>query len=173
MPEAKNKYSVDYLFYKNIINPIACRICFINPNLITILGCLLSVPVCYNILYSKDINICFLLFFLRAFFDCLDGSIARQCNRQTKLGGLLDILSDSIFIFFWISTVIYKLLSNGNKFINYFLIVILIYGILIINKHLFMEIKNNRKYTKLEQFIHDNTLILLPLFGSFLKWYIN
>ena len=55
MPQPDNTtFSIDYYIYEYIFNPISKKICFINPNVITILGGLLIIPMSYNLLNNND-----------------------------------------------------------------------------------------------------------------------
>ena len=71
----------------------ACKIGF-TPNMITVIG--LTVAVASAMCYAFRVNI-FLasgLYFLSAFFDVLDGTIASSFNRATVFGAFLDSLLD-------------------------------------------------------------------------------
>ena len=96
MPQTTDKYSTDYYLYNYLVNPIAKRICFISPNVITFLSTLLIIPIVRNLLNKGSISVFLSLMLLRYYLDCLDGSIARECNKQSKFGSIFDILSDSL-----------------------------------------------------------------------------
>lgn len=72
----------------------------INPNIITCFGLLLNYLI-YKELYKSKINFTklFLILALRCLSDILDGSVARKYKKISKIGGLLDTLSDSILQF--------------------------------------------------------------------------
>lgn len=96
MPEPFNRWSSDYPVYRYLLNPLAKRICFVHPNLVTLACLITTIPIVLNILNNGSAVALVLWFVLKALLDCLDGSVARTCNRSSKLGALLDTLSDGI-----------------------------------------------------------------------------
>ena len=76
---------------------IAPHICWIHPNVITGIGFLLT-PVIWFLLKQKNAPALIItVTVFRGFLDCLDGTLARLCDRMTPLGAWLDIMSDFIF----------------------------------------------------------------------------
>lgn len=98
MPRAESGY--DKYIYDNLqcVIPFFCKN-NIHPNVITIFGIFLNYIV-YIILKEKPINTLIISFILilRYIVDCLDGEVARHCNKKSKLGGFLDLHSDLILI---------------------------------------------------------------------------
>ena len=96
MPEHDIGY--DRYVYKHIncVIPFFCKH-NIHPNIITIFGIFLNIII-YLILKEDNINIFNLsvILIFRFYIDALDGEVARQCNKKSKLGGLLDVHSDMI-----------------------------------------------------------------------------
>ena len=43
-------------------------------------------------------NVLFLILF-RHFIDCLDGQVARKCNKVSEFGNYLDIFTDMLFYY--------------------------------------------------------------------------
>ena len=85
-------------YFYNYINSIDDnKICFLVPNHITILNFILSLYIIYAV-YKKSHNIptFLVLIFIRSILDCLDGAVARKCNKTSELGKYLDVLSDTI-----------------------------------------------------------------------------
>ncbi len=65
----------------------------INPNIITIIGLLIS--IFSGVLFASGNLIAGAVFIiLSGFFDMIDGAIARSQNRRTKFGGFLDSTCD-------------------------------------------------------------------------------
>ena len=103
-----------------------------------------------------------------AFLDILDGSIARTCDKSTKLGANLDIISDRLFTIVNI-IIIYKLIKHHKqceKYMMYFIFYIVVLGSCpIINSifHMYSQVNTSIK-VKTDMiclpFIHDNTFVL-------------
>lgn len=65
----------------------------INPNIVTIIGLLIS--IFSGVLFASGNLIAGAIFIiLSGFFDMIDGAIARSQNRKTKFGGFLDSTCD-------------------------------------------------------------------------------
>ncbi|HNR25250.1 MAG TPA: archaetidylinositol phosphate synthase [Methanobacteriaceae archaeon] len=77
---------------KRYIDPAAKKIA-INPNIITIIGLLVSLVAAYQ-LSQGDLLGGALLILLSGFFDVVDGAVARNHGRRTKFGGILDSTVD-------------------------------------------------------------------------------
>ena len=136
MPEPIN--GTDVYTYKYLANPLAKKICFVNPNTITILNMLLTPVIMYGILYNWDTQTMVLLVLLRQFNDCLDGAVARKCNKSSKLGADLDKYGDYIFFICMNLTILYMLFKNDNLYKYHAIIIILLYTILDINNSHFL-----------------------------------
>jgi CDP-diacylglycerol--glycerol-3-phosphate 3-phosphatidyltransferase len=80
-----------------VVDPLAKILicCHIGPNLITVIGLLLTLGVAYlfSIGYFIAAGIGLLV---ASLFDVLDGAVARINKRETKLGSVLDSVSDRI-----------------------------------------------------------------------------
>lgn len=72
---------------------------YIHPNIITISGLLINFYI-YKLLNSNNINIYLLIIslFYRWLADVLDGAVAREYNKLSKLGHNLDTLSDILLV---------------------------------------------------------------------------
>lgn len=67
------------------------------PNLLSLVR-LLSLPVVYHYLTTSRLGLGLLLGFIFGATDWVDGYVARRFNQMTRLGQLLDPLSDRVFI---------------------------------------------------------------------------
>ena len=70
----------------------------IHPNLITIFGLLLNIIAIHFYYIKKNKDITAILLIIRILMDNLDGMVARKFNKTSKLGGLLDGLSDCVLM---------------------------------------------------------------------------
>ena len=167
-PDSTN-FSVDLAVYRHILNPLSKKLCHIHPNWITLLGTFLNIPIAINLIKGGNIYTFILFGFIKIFLDCMDGAMARTCNRTTKLGAFLDIFSDSITVILVAGIILYKIYVN-NKIIKYrYLIVFLsVFAILYYIMQTYNELNNKRQNDnmfkfKLDKYIHDNTLVIVPL----------
>ena len=167
MPQPTNKSSSDYYLYKYLYNPIAEKICFIHPNIITIIGGLLTIPIFYNYYNNQSMTIFIILVILRSVFDSLDGAVARKCKSGSKTGALLDIVSDTLCVLAIGSLFLYRLyqIKDSNKYNKYILITcgfIIFYFIqstideLLGIRNADTMFKYNIGGFELDKFIHDN-----------------
>ena len=80
-----------------LVNPIAKILiyCHIGPNLITVIGLLLTLGVAY-LLSAGSFIAAGIGLLVASLFDVLDGAVARMNKRETKLGSVLDSVSDRI-----------------------------------------------------------------------------
>ena len=183
MPQPTNKSSSDYYLYKYLYNPIAKKICFIHPNIITILGALLTIPIFYNYYNNQSMTIYMTLVIFRAILDSLDGAVARNCNSGSKIGALLDIFSDTLCI----STIgilfLYRLyqIKDDNKYNKYILILsgIVIFYMIESTVEELIGIRNQEtmfKYNfggfELDRFIHDNVSLATTISYYLMKNYV-
>ena len=126
MPEPTSVYSTDKYIYKYIINPIASKICFLEPNHITLLAIFLTIPTVFGLLNNWSTLSLVSLVMFRAFLDCLDGALARNCNKYSEFGHKLDQYGDVIFNTSFLSTMIYILYNKSdiNKYIGIIIILL-------------------------------------------------
>ena len=124
MPQPDCIYCSDYYLYKYIFNPIAKNICFIHPNIVTIIGGLLTIPMYNNLINNGSISVFVLIGLFKSILDCLDGSIARKCDLRSDIGALLDISVDTITLNILLSVVMYKLYLKRDVYdYNIYLII--------------------------------------------------
>ena len=180
MPLPTSKYSTDYYLYEFILNPIAKRICFISPNFITFIGLIVIIFIYLNLLYKSNIIIFIILILIRSILDCLDGSVARICDKQSRFGVMFDILSDTLFNALLLIYIIYYFINKKGKYkVNFVQIILFIIGIITILFMLFNvynELIDNRSKVNLyfnnyfDEFFHDNSVILISLYCIAIKY---
>jgi phosphatidylserine synthase len=165
MPRATK--GIDKYIYKTLdkIVPFFCKN-NIHPNIITLLNILNGLLLYNNLKNCNKKNILIFQIILYYIFDCLDGEVARQCNKQSKLGGYLDTISDILSISIILMYLISKfLLKHFNYFkSNYIFLVNIIltlvgYELIDLETH---ESKN-KIYTKL-----SNNIFLVVLLVTYL-----
>ena len=67
------------------------------PNIITFIRILLLIPFMHGLL-NEQYQLAFYIFFFAGFSDGLDGYLARRYQWQSQLGGMLDPISDKLFV---------------------------------------------------------------------------
>ena len=159
MPDVINKinFSFDRYIYEYIKN-LPKIICFLEPNYITIFNYFVTLLLGYLIYTDKSILIIILLAIFRSILDILDGAIARKCDKTTKFGAKLDVLGD-ILSALTITIIFYIKLKNNIKI---FFMILIILGSFV-SLDLYINYNIIYKY-KVIELIHDNTIIVLPLF---------
>jgi archaetidylinositol phosphate synthase len=90
---------------QEFMEPLAKKI-RINPNIITIIGLIISLFAAYAFA-RENLLAGGLLIFLSGFFDVVDGAVARNNNTKTRFGGFLDSTSDRFADAFIIIGIIY------------------------------------------------------------------
>lgn len=166
MPRSKtglDKYI--YCLLDNYI-PFFCKK-NIHPNYITILNIINASYIFYNLKYSKNnktfVYIQIILYYI---FDCLDGEIARQCNKQSKLGGYLDSTSDLLFTSIIFTYLICKFLlqKNYNYFDIYYIVVFYILFTIISIYNI--DLKTHECKNSYSTYIHNNlpAIYLITIF---------
>lgn len=95
---------------KIFLNPLVERIS-INPNILTVIGLLLSILSAY-FFATGDLLIGGVFIGLSGFVDILDGAVARNHSSTTPFGGVLDSTSDRFADAFILIGIIYGGFSN-------------------------------------------------------------
>ena len=169
MPEIinKNSFSIDSYFYKQI-NDSSNDICILEPNYVTLLNIILSIFIAYLFYYDYHILLLMILMIIRTYLDILDGGIARRCNKYSELGKQLD-LSGDIILYILLIYVGYLKIPNESMTLKNSILLCLIIGIVLYINCLITEY-NFIKNIKLFSFIHDNTMVFIPL--SFYIYYL-
>ena len=157
MPEPfNNKQSLDKYIY-NAINKLPKSYCVLEPNQITLFNYLITILIVYLIYYDYSYLAIIIIVIFRQFLDILDGAIARKCNKYNKLGEKLDIYGD--YLLTGLLIIIFYLKSK-NKFIQYGYTILFIYYII---RSVYSEMNKNLYTDDLMIFMHDNTILTVPL----------
>lgn len=90
---------------KVLIDPVAKRIP-INPNILTIIGLLISILAAY-MFSQKDLLLGGVLIVIGGIIDVMDGAVARNHSSKTPFGGILDSTSDRFADAFILVGIIY------------------------------------------------------------------
>ena len=144
----------------------------IHPNFVTIIS-MLSKYNLYQLLKKSKINkkTLFVLMISHALLDCLDGEVARGCMKYSKLGSRLDFVNDHIFMSIILCFILAKVLKVKFSLKNIIMLffVIIMYNI-VVNK---FEIDNHNMQGKIEQLIHDNSVMVICILYFVLVYLIT
>jgi phosphatidylglycerophosphate synthase len=177
MPEPYSKYSTDKPIYY-LTKKLSPYLCFIHPNIISILGFLFVIPIIYNMYANRGWGELIVLGFIRQFLDCLDGTVARKCNTGSNFGAKLDIGLDLLtaitISLYAIAHLIFYPPHISKIIIISVLICMTIFGL---SNYLFDKEKADKNNTNIDdieldpffQFCHDNSMIAVILLLLFLK----
>jgi archaetidylinositol phosphate synthase len=80
---------------KPLIELAAKPFMWINPNVLSLGSFVVALPGFY--FFTKGNTLLGSLFILGAFFDVIDGTVARKTGKTTKFGGVLDATLDRVF----------------------------------------------------------------------------
>ena len=169
-PNPEHNLSTDKYVYKYICNPLAKRICFIHPNIITLLCFFMIFPILYLMTVKGYILLFIFCVTLRTFLDCLDGSVARSCGFESRVGEVSDIVSDFISLILYLVVLCY--VFRKRRVVFFCLVVISIASSLILLYSLVNILRNKKDKTfskAVTPILHDNTVLLTILFGIFFK----
>lgn len=135
----------------------------VHPNLITLLGFIPIYFVYINIIYKRRL-FAYFFGFINYTLDCLDGELARQSGKMSKLGGLLDSLHDltSFFTLLYLAFGFYSILI---------LLIVLLSVVMIFKMDLLKHTPGKNK--ELFYFVHDNLDILYYICIEITFRYIN
>ena len=146
----------------------------IHPNIITLFGFYLNFQIMYYVKTNQYLKANYCLLF-RCLADIFDGAVARKYNKTSKLGGLLDTLSDLTILLFYIN--LFSLLITKNKLLSKkIMIVSFIIIMFIYNKNnsfiWHSNIKNNHS-SLIDSYISffSNNSIFLYLIFAIINYY--
>ena len=138
----------------------------ISPNVLTLVNLLVVTPSIGYVLLHGSMSQLLFLALLRAILDIADGTVARQCNQCSRLGAMLDIVGDTVFL-----ATIY--VSTYNRIPRHISTLILVLTILSAIQAVRESRCPGRHMSTVETLVADNSLFLTPLVLIFVKMVIN
>jgi len=138
-----------YKWLNKYVVPLFCRL-HIHPNYVT----LLNMFIVYLLYVHRNSNkyVILGLMMLYALGDCLDGAVARQCDKQSKIGHVLDNISDHANMFIHA----YVLLTSRSGYIPNPPIILFMYAITLWFK---LGYVSTHMQNPLFKTLHDNTFL--------------
>lgn len=159
----KLDYKIMYDPMKKYITPFFCKY-NIHPNYVTIFAMLLNIVLYYKLKNYYNLNLkndkifIIILIYIMEFLDCLDGSIARNCNKYSELGGFLDITNDNIRLAILIS---YGLLKYFNyKVFNFYFIYIIFFILFLFEYTCEFDFASHKSKSTILTLTRDNSILL-------------
>lgn len=135
----------------------------IHPNTITFFGMFINFIIYFDIESNQDMCIFAVLIYLRWAADVLDGAVARKYKKTSKIGHILDTLSDIHIVFKGFMYVT----QFGYITMTYISIVIILYMSVKYNmfeSHINMKTYSNNIFNNIIIFHTNNTIITYTLF---------
>lgn len=174
MPAPKDtSLSSDHYLYEWIYNPLSKKLCFLNPNHITIVCFLMVFPILYGLRSGWGLPALLALTFVRQSLDCLDGAVARSCNKRSRLGAILDMTEDVMSIAAIGLFVVY-MLRRGSIVLTVGAAIFFLFMLLGFSHHLMATWRGEElEYTKWERLFHDNTVIAALVGIAAIFWAIR
>ena len=91
-------WSTDHWLYETVYTPLAAQVCFVDPNMITIACFALVAPLIWGLWAGWPLWVLLVIAFIRQSLDCMDGAVARECDRKSRTGAILDVLEDTLTV---------------------------------------------------------------------------
>ena len=161
----KLDYKLMYNPMKKYITPFFCKY-NIHPNYVTIFAMLLNIVLYYKLknYYNYNFNLkndkifIIILIYIMCFFDCLDGSIARNCNKHSELGGFLDITNDNIR---WAILISFGILKYFNYKVFNFYFIYIIFTILFLFEYMCeFDFSSHKSQSDILNIGRDNSIFI-------------
>jgi len=162
MPAPTTKLSTDAMLYDAIYDPLAKRLCFLDPNWVTVACFAMIAPLIYGLYKKWPLWLLLVVIFVRQSLDCLDGAIARACNRKSWLGAFLDCLEDTLSIIIFGAFVLWILATKKTPaWIYWSLVGLWLFGVDAFTNYT-IKTYNNEKFemNAALNFVHDNTMLI-------------
>ena len=160
MPEPLG--SSDAVIYQHVLNPLARNMCFVHPNFATFACFLTLLPIAYFMLSMSKFSVYYLIILVaaRSLLDMMDGALARQCKKTSRLGEILDVTNDFVSTLVLSGVACYVL--RGTKY--FWVLAIFIAFVVSILAVLYVQIvflnsKDPANDNIIIKVLHDNTVI--------------
>jgi phosphatidylglycerophosphate synthase len=162
-------YKTDDYFMEKIDRflPIFCKL-NVHPNYITLIALVLSVGIIFLHLAHFYWAVVFSII-IRQICDCIDGGVARKCNKTSKLGGALDNLADMImlisisfitFTFVFPNNYTFVFVCSGGVIGSYLIINYFMFNVSYLYDHSYLKDYSDSIYKNCVAFVANNSLII-------------
>lgn len=115
------------------------------------------------------------LMFIRASLDCLDGAVARSCNKQSELGKKLDIILDYVSSVVIAGVIIYMLFVHNttNYIFTRSISIAIVVGLVALMYGMHRVYTGNITENWFINTIHDNTILVETLKITAAWWIVR
>jgi phosphatidylglycerophosphate synthase len=136
---------------------------YIHPNIITLSSFALNLIIFNTFKYNTNTHLLPYILFLRWLSDILDGQIARTYNKTSKIGHILDTVSDIILagIYLYLFSIKFNIKSTYVWIIYVIYILYCNYGFKLFETHEY--VKNNEKSNIYASYLVNNSYIIFIL----------
>jgi phosphatidylglycerophosphate synthase len=163
----------DDVFVRSVLRPAVRGLCawHVHPNTITSVALALSaaVPVLH---FRRSAWGAIAAMLAHQVLDCLDGEVARRSGKTSKLGGVLDTVSDSVFLLGLIAILVSAVIRSvpaalacsGLIFAAFFAVHVSRFAGAALLDHAVKTYDTPSLYGRLFAFMANNSLVLVVLF---------
>lgn len=164
--------ATDAFLYTYLYTPLSAKLCWVNPNIVTVLCFLCVFPLVYGLHMGWSLWALLSLMFVRQSLDCLDGAIARQCGTTSKTGALLDIVEDTLSVAVLGIYMLWALRSRLEVMLP--LGAGVLYALAICVRQIRDHLADRAvAYSVFEKLMHDNTVVLAIVLIVFFRWLLR
>jgi phosphatidylglycerophosphate synthase len=144
--------------------------CFVHPNVITVVCFFMIVPILYLMTVKGYIILFLLCVAFRTFLDCLDGSVARSCGSESRIGEISDIMSDFISLVLYLFVFCYVFRKHRVLFVCLVCVSIVFSLIVCFSMvNILRERKDLIFSNVITPILHDNTVLITFVFALLFK----
>ena len=150
----------DVYIYEQLdkITPSLCKN-NIHPNVITFISLYIN-KILFDLFknFPKNKKMIFILMLSHRILDCLDGEVARACNKYSQFGSYLDYFNDQLFMSIILLYILHK--KIGLKYSPKHLSIITI-CIFFFNKYILqINLSTHQIDSNIGEKLHDNSCLL-------------
>ena len=111
MPAPESAWGVNtpvYAWLEGLVRRWPCM-CSISPNAVTVLGLAVGLYVAWNLATAGPWGPLLVCAVIRELLDIGDGTLARQCQTQSRTGALLDVSCDFVYLLALTGGILYRM----------------------------------------------------------------
>jgi phosphatidylglycerophosphate synthase len=130
-------------------------------------------PLIYGLHVGWSLGALMALAFVRQSLDCLDGAIARRCDKASKLGALLDVVEDTATVALLGGFVLWSIWNTAPR-LRLVVAYIVAHALVVYVRQIRDHVAGRPiTYSSFEQVIHDNTVLISIAFIAAFRWSIH
>lgn len=172
MPEPTH-WGLNTPVYRSLKKVLQCYpgLCCISPNVITILGGLVTIPVVRNILFHHPAWQLFAWAVLREVLDIADGQVASSCNTTSRTGAILDVTMDAVYTFCVSLTIVYCVWP-ARTYVDQIVVLLAVLFCILLGVDVYYEVaRKDRPFT--DSIVVRHGVVLVPTMLLIVKLWIQ